>query len=565
MNNAVNFTIINSSNGKSFKMEAPKNGSIEIVKNKVNDIFLIENKSQIILYGNKDEKYRSFNNSNTVEILDNKILFVYNKSCINNKLNSLSTIFEQEELSPIKNNIVLHQKTRNNIENNAVKYALINYEMHFHKILKETENIIEYISKSIASVDIIINENENQLESVRAVITNLTIYNDEYNFIFNIFNEKIQNFDICNDTLNKNFDQDILKLITIELHDKIKDETYKKLIDYISVEQIKEKFIESNKHYKIFKNKIENLNINSVKLNENIKKIIEICDYFDILNKLNNTKNCLQKIRDDFDYYVSFKDNLNNKIKIIEKSLDNGTDILKTCHEMDDFFQNYNIVFENQTDILIRNIENIYTCLNELKKECFYIVNKTVNDVSFYQNEIVNIKKILKSLDNVSTRIHNNLYEISIVSMMPIAYKESLFEIYRRLKFGKEYNDKISSVIECIAKIREEEVERRKEFMNKYIYYLPKKYIDLCEMPSQFDINFKKFDENLPEIGENFELVSELIIDIISQIHDGEECSVIYSENEGDGDDYLLYFQNKFENENVLLEKKELENENFEY
>ena len=32
--NTVNFTVFDASNGKSFKMEAPNNGSIEIVKKK---------------------------------------------------------------------------------------------------------------------------------------------------------------------------------------------------------------------------------------------------------------------------------------------------------------------------------------------------------------------------------------------------------------------------------------------------------------------------------------------------------------------------------------------------
>ena len=144
MSNTVNFTVFDASNGKSFKMEAPNNGSIEIVKKKVNDIFLIENRYQIILFGNKDDNYRYFKDSNTnnLEILDNKNLFVYNKFNINknNKVNDLSTIFEQVELKPI-NEKNIEIKIRTNIDNNAIKNALISHEIQF---LKKNKRIGKY-------------------------------------------------------------------------------------------------------------------------------------------------------------------------------------------------------------------------------------------------------------------------------------------------------------------------------------------------------------------------------------------------------------------------------------
>ena len=546
--NTVNFTVFDASNGKSFKMEAPNNGSIEIVKKKVNDIFLIENKYQIILFGDKNDKYRYFTDTNNLEILDNKNIFVYNRlniNNINNKKNELSIIFEQEEFQPIneKNTKTILIKERNNIDNNAIKGALIIYEIEFIKKLNELENVIEYMNKNIKIIDNIICEQENQLEGIRAVVSNLILYNENFNYILELFNEKIQYFEYFNDIFNKNFEKDVENLRYIKLHEKIKNETYKQLIDYISVEQQRLHLDECNKQYKIFVKKFENLSNINQKSNENIKKIIELKEYFNILQKINEIKNDYEKLIKEVDNYIIIKDNFKIHIELIQKSLDeyNNENNLKTCHTMDNFFQDYKYIGSK----IDNTIDNIYLTLNDTKKECNKTLNKTLNDTSFYQNEISNIKIIFNTVEKISLHIQNNLYIMSTVSNIPNAYKQSIFEIIRRKKFKKEYTNQISLMIKNLAKIRDDEIQKRAEFNNKYSYYLPSNYINLNEIPSEFNIKFEKFDENLPEFEDNYDFVDEIINNIvenvIEQISDDE--SVIYCDSDNEVEnEYISYF-----------------------
>ena len=268
-------------------------------------------------------------------------------------------------------------------------------------------------------------------------------------------------------------------------------------------------------------------------------------EYYNILNKINVNKNEYQKLIKDLDNYIIIKDNFKSNINLIETSLynDNIHDIMKTCHKMDDFYQEYKFAGDKIDNI----IDDIYIKLNDTKKECNNNVNKTTNDTSFYQNEIKNLKNIYKITENLSKQIQNNLYEISIVSYMPIAYKQSIFEIARRQKFKKEYNNQISLMIKTITKIREDEIQKRSEFNNKYGCYLSSKYVNFNGIPSSFDIKFNNFDANLPVFEDNYDFVDEIINNIVCKVIEKipDDESVIYSENEDEDVElvsYISYF-----------------------
>ena len=134
---------------------------------------------------------------------------------------------------------------------------------------------------------------------------------------------------------------------------------------------------------------------------------------------------------------------------------------------------------------------------------------------------------------------------MSTVSNIPNAYKQSIFEIIRRKKFKKEYTNQISLMIKNLAKIRDDEIQKRAEFNNKYSYYLPSNYINLNEIPSEFNIKFEKFDENLPEFEDNYvfvdEIINNIVENVIEQISDDE--SVIYCDSDNEVEnEYISYF-----------------------
>jgi len=574
MNSTVKFTVFDTNSGKSLDIEAPTNGSIEIVKNKVNDVFLIENKYQILLFGSEKENYKTFNNTNTIEILNGKNVFLYNLSNVDDNISKkmkLSTIFEQDEM--LLNEFIFEDKNiqikkKDNI-NDAIKNALISYEFQFSIISEKIYKFIEFINKYVIIINNFIKENENYLEASRAVLTNLMFYNEELKNYKNCFDKKILEIDYYTNNLLKNFKEDIEKLSQIELHPVIKNETYKKLIDYIPFEEIKNRDVEFKKMYTNFTNKVENINNNYENFYNKVNLLNEMKGYIEIKEKINNVKININNLKNELLNYNSLNDSIKNNIIIITNSLDKNENVLNICHMMDNIFlNNYENNINCNINTTTKNLQSIFTSLNVLKKECVDNLNETIKEVSIYQKEIVKIRNCLFSLNNVINTVQNNLFDINIISNMSQSYKESINEIIRRQRFKKKYIEKINLITDELSTFREEEIKNRELFREKYVCYLPKKYISFEDLPAQFQINLKSFDENLPGIEDNHEhiekLLNEIIDNILSEIPDN--LSVIENEEETDiefENTYLNYFKSKYEYENKLLDRiKELENEN---
>lgn len=581
--NTVKFTVFDTNSGKSLEMEIPSNGSIEIVKNKVNDVFFIDNKYQILLFGSENEKYKTLNSLNTVEILNGKNIFLYNRSNLSmsadesmlSKKMKLSTIFEQEEFPQTCDIIYNIQNVKNENEiikgPDPIKNSLIVYKSQFEISIKKNNNFINYVNKFCKSIEDSIKENKNYLEATKAVVTNLLFYNDEINISINFFKEKNLEFTKINCELINNFDNDINELSKIELHKNIKNEKYTKLIDYINVDNIKIKYKEYKFLYENYKNKIQEFFNNYEIFDNKIKKLNEMKEYFCIKEKVKNIN--IKNYKNDIENINIINNNLKIHIKLILKALNsNDKIVLETCHNMDNIFYNYKNYeknFEMHMEITFANLQDILNLLNsDIKKQCLENLNKTIHEVSIYQNEIVKIKNLFFVFDNTSTTIKNNFDEVNIISKMSEAYKESLNEIIRRKKFKNRYISKINFETEELLNMYEEEIKNRELFKNKYDHYLPKKYINFDVLPTKIEISLKDFDENLPEIEDNSEIIQDLVNEIIDNVFKEipENISVIYSDSEEDSEtnskNYLEYFKNKIEYENKLLERiKELENE----
>jgi hypothetical protein len=534
-----------------------------------------------LLFGTEKENYKTINNLNTIEVLNGKNVFLYNRSNISSSLSSsrdkmkLSTIFEQNyeipEISEILNKIDNIKILKIEKSENSIKNSLFNYDYQFKIISQKIVIFVNCLNEFVKFFNEIVKENENYLEASRAVITNLNVYCGEIKILKNFFDNKFSEIEKINDKIILNFDQDLEKLSKIELHKNIKNENYKKLIDYIEISQLKNKNIEHKNMYENLKNRINDFNKNYENFDKNVNKLNEMENYFLLKKNIDEFKINIQKYKDEIINYNNINNTVKENINIITTSLNNNENILETCHKMDNiFFYNYfgyysNNIHNNIESILL-NLEENSVFANNIKKELIDNLNKTIAEVSIYQNEIVKLKNALFIFDSTTITIQKSLQELNFVSKMPYAYKESLFEISRRKKFKNNYMTKINSFKDEISKIYENEIKNRELFKNDHQLYLPKKYINFNELPNKINFEIKEFDQNFPEIEDNSEIIVELINDILDNAFKEipENISVIYSDDEdcSDSEYYLNYFNTKNQYENKLLERiKELENE----
>lgn len=92
-------------------------------------------------------------------------------------------------------------------------------------------------------------------------------------------------------------------------------------------------------------------------------------------------------------------------------------------------------------------------------------------------------------------------FQLIYVQRMPKAYQASLEEVLRRRKYAKKVNFLIQKITEILAKVREDEVAKRKSYLENFGRYIPKDLIlGLNENVPAFDITIPNFDTSLPQI-----------------------------------------------------------------
>jgi autophagy-related protein 11 len=78
----------------------------------------------------------------------------------------------------------------------------------------------------------------------------------------------------------------------------------------------------------------------------------------------------------------------------------------------------------------------------------------------------------------------------------PESYVACLKEIARRLQYGRKFSDRIQSMAEELAHLREQEVQKREVFLRNYGQHLPRDFVPgLAEKPSHCEFRMRPFDQ----------------------------------------------------------------------
>lgn len=79
---------------------------------------------------------------------------------------------------------------------------------------------------------------------------------------------------------------------------------------------------------------------------------------------------------------------------------------------------------------------------------------------------------------------------------MTESYEACLKEITRRLKYGRMFSDRIQSMAEELAHLREQEVQKREGFLRNYGQHLPRDFVPgLAEKPSHCEFRMRPYDQ----------------------------------------------------------------------
>ena len=460
-----------------------------ILYNNTGDI--LSNLNEIFTTQQETQKFFLFNKKYDKELIL-KILDEYIQKLISNYDSQL--ILDKQNLPDIYSNEKLL------IENSSkLKYIEANdIKITFEKMLEYFENY-KNIYTSFKVNSHICEEIKNNYKNI---ILSVNILIDDINKISKICEQKKSETNNENKKLNeikeiniKNLDEGLNNLKSQELHPKLQTGDQKFLIDIYfeekDIELKKEEYLKQEE--KIIKLTKER---SAIYINET-KKFIKIKE-----EAINEIQNEMNNISQEYDNGVNLL--INEPNKIYERLMQDFLYFKHSLLIIFDFLNSNNVngiegnpnisssqdlkAFDDSCEQInsLKNKYNDFSSLNQLQAKLEPINQIHLKMRKSFENLGIKVNKIFNNLFNIYSTIKElsdkfvqikqktiNLEEcfnqLQNPSKFPMAYKNSLEEIKRRIIF----NHKIKKIFDIIENLVKDEIELRKDFKTRYGIYLP--------------------------------------------------------------------------------------------
>ncbi|KAG2843968.1 hypothetical protein PC111_g1938 [Phytophthora cactorum] len=182
-----------------------------------------------------------------------------------------------------------------------------------------------------------------------------------------------------------------------------------------------------------------------------------------------------------------------------------STNALDVCRRIDELYQGQ----QNMVPDAQKLVEDIVAHVDKIaakKFKTFERVHSTLRQISISQSKIRDFENSLAVFREALAAQKKHFYELEHLDKLPESYAACLKEISRRLKYGRMFSDRIQSMAEELAQLREDEVQHREEFLRSFGQHLPRDFVSgLAEKPSHCEFRMRPFDQSLPLIEEEGE------------------------------------------------------------
>ncbi|KAF1794542.1 Autophagy-related protein 11 [Phytophthora cactorum] len=182
-----------------------------------------------------------------------------------------------------------------------------------------------------------------------------------------------------------------------------------------------------------------------------------------------------------------------------------STNALDVCRRIDELYQGQ----QNMVPDAQKLVEDIVAHVDKIaakKFKTFERVHSTLRQISISQSKIRDFESSLAVFREALAAQKKHFYELEHLDKLPESYAACLKEISRRLKYGRMFSDRIQSMAEELAQLREDEVQHREEFLRSFGQHLPRDFVSgLAEKPSHCEFRMRPFDQSLPLIEDEGE------------------------------------------------------------
>ncbi|KAL4144502.1 hypothetical protein PRNP1_013631 [Phytophthora ramorum] len=391
--------------------------------------------------------------------------------------------------------------------------ALVEYEGYFQLQVSQSEALESGTRMNLSASERGTQELQVQERAIAAAVANLDLFKTSMMKHFAPFWADFQATSDKHERLLSQFDSYLEALGTVQLHPALTTNEMKTLYDCIPVEKEREWAAQCEQSHTHVRGQV--LKLQQVH-DEICKEVTDMMDthadacreYKEASAELEQMKalrtkqlNITSTLRDNLQYVLSSIEETST-IASASNPMQASTNALDVCRRIDELYQGQ----QNMIPGAQRLVEDIVAHVNKIaakKATTFARVHSTLRQISISQSKIRDFENSLAVFREALAAQKKHFYELEHLDKLPESYAACLKEISRRLKYGRMFSDRIQSMAEELAQLREDEVQHREEFLRSYGQHLPRDFVaGLAEKPSHCEFRMRPFDQSLPLIDD---------------------------------------------------------------
>ncbi|CEG46170.1 hypothetical protein F443_07841 [Plasmopara halstedii] len=389
--------------------------------------------------------------------------------------------------------------------------ALAEYEGYFQLQVSQSEALGSCTRANITASEQSTHELQVQEGAVAAAIANLDLFKNSMMKHFAPFWDDFQATIDKHERLLSRFDSYLEALATVKLHPALQQDERKTLHDCVPVDKEREWAVQCEKSHTHVRAQVMKLR----------QVHDEICnEVTDMLAAHANTCGELDeasmeleqmKVLEDKQMVITntLRDNLRYVLNSLEETssiasgsnpLQASTNALDVCRRIDALYQSQQNMVPNAQHLVNEVVARVNKIASK-KAATYSRVLSTLRKISISQSKIRDFENSLTVFREALAAQKKYFNELEHLEKLPESYAACLKEISRRLKYGHVFSDRIQSMAEELAQLREDEVQHREIFLRSYGQHLPRDFVaGLAEKPSHCEFRMRPFDQSLPVI-----------------------------------------------------------------
>ncbi|GLT97614.1 hypothetical protein SLE2022_151700 [Rubroshorea leprosula] len=316
-----------------------------------------------------------------------------------------------------------------------------------------------------------------------------------------------QQYRIHSDLL-ANFERDIYKLRSTQLHPSLQSTTCKCLLDFVEEENLRKSVDNCSISHKQFENKVSQF------LNQTFAEVK--CKAEDLLSfRTSLPVRDLELTIKEHQHYLneqqSIMQSLSKDVNTVKKLVDDGLscqlssslrphDAVSALGRMYDVHEKRSLPRMQACECAISKLLDFF---KDKKNEMNIFVHNYMQKIAFVSFIIKDAKLQFPVFREAMVRQDDLFMDLKLIRGIGPAYRACLAEIVRRKSSMKLYMGMAGQLAEKLATKREVEVRKREEFLKAHGLYIPRDILlsmGLYDTPSQCDVNIAPFDTNLLDI-----------------------------------------------------------------